>query len=74
MNERLESLKVKYPEHKVRYEPQELCDACGGTREHLNGLREMTLCICTCVGLEDIGGLFKGHVAKQLKDLRAEKD
>lgn len=72
MSEKLDSLKAKYPEHKVKYEPQESCDACSGTGEHLNGLGEVSLCVCTCVGLEDIGGLFKDHVAKQLKDLREE--
>lgn len=72
MSEKLDGLKAKYPEHKVKYEPQETCDACGGTGEQLNGLRETTLCICTCVELEGIGGLFKDHVDKQLKDLREE--
>ena len=60
----------KYPGHKVKYEPQETCRACGGTGEHKNGYGEITLCICTCVDFPQIGGLFGDFVKKELNELR----
>ena len=54
----IHSLQIKHPHHKVRYEPQVSCKRCNGTGEHLNGRKETTLCICTCVGLEGIGEAF----------------
>lgn len=59
-------LREKYPYHKIKYEPQSNCTACNGTGEHLNGFHEMTLCICTCVNMEGIGGLFKDFINKEL--------
>ena len=66
MKTQIEKLKKKYPHHNVKYEPQKSCKRCNGTGEHLNGFREMTLCICTCVGLPDIGGLLSDFVSKEL--------
>lgn len=72
MEDILDRLKNKYPEHNVKYHPQPNCDACAGTGEHKNGYGEMTLCICTCVSLDGIGGLFKDFVSKELSELRGE--
>ena len=65
----LKVLQEKYPYHKVKHEPQSNCEACGGTGECTNkyGTRP---CICTCVDLKGIGGLFKDFVDKELKELR----
>ena len=70
----LDELRAKYPYHKIKYVPQLNCDACHGEGEHLNGYKEMSLCICTCVGFSGIGGLFKDFVKKELDALRREID
>ncbi|MBW7992828.1 MAG: hypothetical protein FVQ84_22800 [Planctomycetes bacterium] len=66
----IENLKKKYPEHNIICEPQKECQACEGTGEHLNGMKEKTLCICTCVELEDIGKLFMGHISTEMQKMR----
>ena len=63
-------LRQKYPNHKIKYEPQKDCEACNGTGEHLNGLGEQTLCICTCVKLDGIGGIFKDFIDRELDAIR----
>ena len=70
MTTKINILKEKYPHHKIKYDPQLDCRACNGTGEHLNGYREMTLCICTCVDFGDIGGIFGDFVQKELGELR----
>jgi len=70
MDTKIDILREKYPYHKIKCEPQEKCKVCKGTGEHLNGYGEMTLCICTCVGLDGIGELFNDFVKRELKELR----
>ncbi len=64
---KVEELKDKYPHHNVKYNPQLDCRACKGRGEHLNGYKEMKLCICTCVRLDEIGGLFMDFVDRELR-------
>lgn len=66
----LADLKHEYPDHKIKYEPQPNCRACDGAGEHLNTYGDQVLCICTCVNFEDIGGIFKDFIARELKGLR----
>ena len=70
MTIKIEVLKEKYPYHKIKYEPQQDCRVCKGTGEHLNGYREITLCICTCVDFWQIGRIFGDFVKKELNELR----
>ena len=69
----VERLQEKYPEHKVKYIPDKKCRVCRGIGEIKSKSGEIRLCVCTCVDMPDIGGLFQAFVKKELKELRGEE-
>ena len=69
----VEELKSRHPEHKIKYAPKESCGSCKGRGEYRNKNGDVILCICTCVGLDGIGSLFKEFVDKELQELRNNK-
>ena len=71
MSDIIELLQRKYPEHNIKYLPQSNCGSCKGRGEHKNKYG-WGLCICTCVGLEGIGGYLKEFVDKELKEIRTK--
>ena len=67
-----DDLKKKFPLHKIEYKPQRDCAACKGIGEYLNKLGTTTLCVCTCVDLDGVGGMLQRMVVKERKALDAE--